>query len=248
MALPARQPADSAAARRGGGEGFVRRGPPPGRVVRPDPDFGADGTTLTVNWYDSTAGVVGTAIGVAYAAKQQTATVQQLQSQFGGSIPSTVDIHLASGLNPKSSINPFSDSVAKVGLFQVGTDASGNITLTQLYAGPLQWQSQFTVPNVAIDPNGGGLALFTGGIDDPVTFAVTQPGAAAPAPGTPGGAMATPAGGGNANAKLKNYVWALGGLLLIGTLLWAVMAAPPPRRSRIGPVRRRRSSAWPWGR
>jgi hypothetical protein len=224
MATPDRDPARADSARRDttrrGGEAYMRHRELRHRIVQADPDFldhdhGADGATYTVGWDNTTSGVAGNAIGVLFAAKTQTMTAAQVAQALGGTMPSAVDIHLSVGPNPSTLLSTLGlgDKTVRAGLFQVGTDANGNTTLTQLYAGPLSWGSQLTIPSVTIDPNGGGLALFTANTGDPVTFAPTAPGAAAPAPNTPGGvAPGTPP---NPNPQPStNKVWIFAGVVL----------------------------------
>lgn len=153
------------------------------------------GTVYTIGPADITASVVGPAVGSLLAAQGQVTSIDSVVQQFGGTLPAVADVHFGIGANPCSNLTHLGqcDPNAHLALFQKGTDGSGNATLTQV--GPsvtVPYGAPYIMPGVALDPALGDLVLFTAQVNDPVTFGLTQPGAAAPAPSTPGGSVPLP--------------------------------------------------------
>lgn len=80
----------------------------------------------------------------------------QLAAQNGGQVPSLVDIQVIVG---KDSVNFGSSTTANV--YQVSLDGS---TGALLWGGDVGYGQTKTLQGVAIDPNGGGIALFVPGV------------------------------------------------------------------------------------
>jgi hypothetical protein len=114
----------------------------------------------------------GSGSGTATRNRAFELTASDLGAQFGGKIPQVVDLYVTLS---KPTFAPISDG-DRVAVFQIHTDSTQTRAKAKQLAGPafIAYGSTMKFPSVALEPDQGGIDLFTG-TNTAATLRVTLP-------------------------------------------------------------------------